>query len=186
MKGFLLSIMIVVLFTLLGCQHNTIPAGSLDTKADLEGFVEPEPAEWVKYSKPIREYMYYRTQAVVHNNLNLLWTQYPDLEDHYDLDKGINIERNEVESLNQGFNLLDANYNIEQYERIKVKTFSEDEVVVLVHGSIHYLRDDFEESGGEYLIKIFLMQEDNDWTVQKTDEYTLPEYKEWLKGTNDR
>jgi hypothetical protein len=61
-----------------------------------------------------------------------------------------------------------------------VKTINENEVIVLVHGSIVYLRNDFDESGGEYLIKVFLKQEDKHWTVVKTDEYTLPEYKEWL------
>lgn len=34
---------------------------------------------------------------------------------------------------------------------------------------------------GGILIKIFLEQKDNQWTVVKTDEYTLPEYKEWVK-----
>lgn len=77
--------------------------------------------------------------------------------------------------------MLDANYNIESNDRIKVKKINDNEVVVLIHGSIIYLRNDFDISGGEYLIKIFLEHKDNHWTVIKTDEYTLPEYKEWMK-----
>ena len=76
--------------------------------------------------------------------------------------------------------MLDANYDIESYERIKVKTINENEAIVLVHGSIVYLRNDFDESGGEYLIKVFLEQKDKHWTVVKTDRYTQSEYKEWV------
>jgi len=33
-------------------------------------------------------------------------------------------------------------------------------------------------------MKVFLKQNDNQWTVVKTDEFTLPEYKEWLEEKN--
>ena len=183
MKNFLISrsIVVVVLLSLIGCQQNTILTENLNTNADLEGFVEPEPSDWVKYVKPAREYMYFRTQAVVNKDINILWDKYPDLKDNVDRKQGVNIEKNEVDSLNQSFDLLDANYNNESNERIKVKTINDNEVVVLVHGSIIYLRNDFDESGGELLIKVFLEHKDNNWTVVKTDEYTLPEYKEWMK-----
>ena len=183
MKNFLISrsIVVVVLLSLIGCQQNTTLTENLNTNADLEGFVEPEPSDWVKYVKPAREYMYFRTQAVVNKDINILWDKYPDLKDNVDRKQGVNIEKNEVDSLNQSFDLLDANYNIESNERIKVKTINDNEVVVLVHGSIIYLRNDFDESGGELLIKVFLEHKDNNWTVVKTDEYTLPEYKEWMK-----
>jgi hypothetical protein len=100
--------------------------------------------------------MYYKTQAVVNKDINLLWDKYPDLKENIDRKQGVNVETFEVESLNESFDLLDANYNIESYERIKVKTINDNEVIVLVHGSITYLRNDFDESGGEHLIKVFL------------------------------
>lgn len=128
--------------------------------------------------------MYHRTQAVINDDINILFEKYPNLKENIDPEKGINVEKNEVESLNQGFDFVDANYNIESYERIKVKEINDNEVIVLVHGSIVYLRDDFDESGGEYLIKVFLKQNDHQWTVVKTDEYTIPEYKEWLQEKN--
>ncbi|HHY21163.1 MAG TPA: hypothetical protein GX525_04610, partial [Bacilli bacterium] len=118
------------------------------------------------------------------NDINILWEKYPSLENNIDRELGVNVEKYEVETLNRSFDLLDANYNIESYERIKVKAIDENEVVVLVHGSIVYLKNDFEESGGECLIEVFLEQKDNHWSVVKTDEYTLPEYKEWIKETN--
>lgn len=175
------SLIVILLLSLVGCQQISVLSDDLNSKNDLEGFVEPEPSDWVKYTKPVREYMYHRTQAVIHNDINILWERYPELKEDNDSEKGVNVEKNEVESLNQGFDFVDANYNIESYERIKVKAINDNEVAVLVHGSIVYLRDDFDESGGEYLMKVYLKQNNNQWTVVKTDEYTLPEYKEWLQ-----
>ncbi|OLO39386.1 hypothetical protein BTR23_10140 [Alkalihalophilus pseudofirmus] len=183
MKNFLLgSIIVVFLLSLLGCHHNSTSSDDFNTQKEIiRGFVEPEPSDWVDYIKPIREYMYHRTQAVINNDIQILWQKYPELKHNIDLEQGVNIEKYELKPLNEGFDLLDANYNIESYDRIKVKSINEDEVIVFVHGSIGYLRNDFEESGGEYLLKIFLKQIDSQWTVVKTDEYTLPEYKEWLQ-----
>lgn len=175
------SILIVLFVSLIGCQQNTTSTENLTNELEIEGFVEPEPSDWVKYITPVREYMYYRTQAVVNKDIHILWDHYPDLKENIDHKQGVNIEKYEVESLNQNVNLLDANYNIEDYERIKVKSINDNNVEVLIHASMIYLRDDFDESGGEYLIKLFLEHKNNHWTVVKTDEYTLPEYKEWMK-----
>lgn len=163
----------MMLFTLMGCQQISGPKKT--------EFIEPEPYDWVAYMKPVRAYMYYRTQAVVKNDITHLWKQYPALMVNHDLKQGINVEIDEVESLNSGFQLLDANYDVERYERIKVKELNKNAVIVLVHGSIAYLRDDFDESSGEYLIEITLEQQGEHWTVVKTDEYTQPEYKEWVE-----
>ncbi|MEH7122212.1 hypothetical protein V7127_03085 [Bacillus sp. JJ1773] len=180
MKNFLFrSLIIVFLLSLAGCQQNT-------ANKDEDGFVEPESSDWVKYIKPVREYIFHRTQAVINNDIHILWRMYPDLKDHIDREQGVNVEKYEVESLNEGFDLLDANYHIENHERMKVKPINEDEVIVLVHGSIVYLRDDFEESGGELLLKVFLKQINHQWTVVKTDEYTTHEYKEWLQEKEKR
>ncbi|WP_075618603.1 hypothetical protein [Paenisporosarcina indica] len=182
MKNFLIgSLMIVILLSLLGCQQNKTQTENNSVQEGMKGFVEPEPSDWVKYIKPITEYMYYRTQAVVNNDINILWDQYQALKDNIDLKQGINVEKYEVESLNESFELIDANFNIESNGRIKVKTINDNEVIVLIHSGIAYLRNDFGDSGGEHLIKVFLEQKDNHWTVVKTDEYTLPEYKEWVK-----
>ncbi|WP_100407702.1 hypothetical protein [Bacillus solitudinis] len=178
------SLIVVLLLSLLGCQQNVALSNDLNSKKGIEGFVEPEPSDWVKYTKPVREYMYHRTQAVINNDINILWETYPELKENIDRETGVNVEKNEVESLNQGFDLVDANYNIESYERIKVNVINDNEVIVLLHGNIVYLTNDFDESGGEYLMKVFLKQKDNQWTVVKTDEYTLPEYKEWLQEKN--
>ncbi|MGF7047462.1 putative lipoprotein NlpE involved in copper resistance [Paenibacillus sp. DS2015] len=186
-KSFLIIILIlVVTMALLGCntqQHNQLNEKQVQQKSetDTEGFIEPEPSEWVKYIKPVREYLHYRTQSVVNGDITMLWKRYPQLEGNVDRNKGINSEQYEDGNILSG-SFIDANFSEESHGRIKVKTMNEHEVIILVHGGIVYLKDDFDESGGEFLIKLFLEKKDNQWNVVKTDEYTLPEYKEWIKN----
>lgn len=92
-----------------------------------------------------REYKYYRTQAIVNKDINILWDHYPDLKVNVDHKQGVNIENNEIES---------SNYSC-QYR---------------------LLRDDFDESGGGNLIKLFLEHKNLHWT-----SVPLPEYKECRK-----
>jgi hypothetical protein len=79
--------------------------------------------------------------------MQMVWNQYPSLKADVDIKKGINVEEDEMESLNYHFDIIDANFNIESYERMKVKTIDDRNAIVLVHGSIVYLRKDFDESG---------------------------------------
>lgn len=182
MKNSLLgSLIVVILLSLLGCQQITSETETVHVNNDMDGFVEPKSSDRVKYIKPIREYMYFRTQAVLNKDIKILWDKYPDLKENIDLKQGVNVEKYDIETLGKSLVFLDANFDTESYERIKVKTMTDNEVIVLVHGSIFYLMNDFAIAGGEHLIKIFLKQNGNDWTVVKTDEYTLPEYKKWLK-----
>jgi hypothetical protein len=177
-RGFIIGVLSVVITSSLIALNMAAPATA---NPDREHFAEPEPSDWVEYMKPLREYMYYRTQAVLNNEIRILWNRYPELQNHVDLTQGINAEQQGVNNLNDSFRLLDANFDVEGYDRIKVKKLSDREVVVLVHGSIQFLRDDDEVTGGELLLEIHLKQEAGRWNVTKTDEYTLPEYKEWIK-----
>lgn len=180
-------IIITILSLVVGCQQDstTVETENPNATEDMKDFIEPEPSDSLKYTKTVTEYLYYRTQAVVNNDMDILWNQYPGLKDSINFKKGINVEKYVMESLNEHFDLIDANYNIESYERIKVKTIDDHNVIVLVHGSISYLRQDFQESGGEHVIKVFLEKTNNQWTVVKTDEYTQSEYKEWFNIKNN-
>jgi hypothetical protein len=181
-RNLILAGLIVVCFSLSGCLSKAEEnVQSEELKVDSEGFVEPDSSDWVEYIKPVREYFYYRTGAVLQNDIQVLWNQYPKLKEDIDVEKGINVEKFEVETLNESFKLIDANFNEQRNEQIKIKEISEREVVVLVHGGIAYLRNDFEESGGEILIKLSLEKEGGRWMIVKTDEYTLPEFKEWIE-----
>ncbi|RXT03879.1 hypothetical protein [Ammoniphilus sp. CFH 90114] len=178
-------VFMILTFTIMGCdsiQETQTQENPSQVKSDTEEFSEPEPSEWVQYMKPVREYFYYRTHAAVKGDIQILWNRYPDLKNNVDPKTGVNNEEFEVISLRESFTLIDANFDPESYERIKVKMVNDKEVIVLVHGHIGYLRDDFDDSGGEILIKLFLEQKENQWTVVKTDEYLIHEYKEWLKN----
>ncbi|WP_042351643.1 hypothetical protein [Bacillus massiliigorillae] len=182
MKKYLLISLIAILgISLAGCQQPESKTDDSKTKKVVDGFIEPAPSDWLNYSSSVIRYMYYRTQATVHNDITILWKQYPELMENIDLKNGINVEKDEVERLNQHFTLIDANFSMESHDQLKVKTLNDDEVIVRIHGGISYLRKDFGESGGELLMELYLQKKGDQWTVIKTDEYTEAEYKEWLK-----
>jgi uncharacterized lipoprotein NlpE involved in copper resistance len=181
MKKLFIKLMVISLsFSLVGC--NFTQQGQTQDDIKSEGFIEPELSERDKYMKPVREYLYYRTKAVLNKDIQVLWDRYPNLQNNIDPKTGVNHEKYEVESYDKGFILIDANFRPESRDRIKVKTINDKEIIVLVHGDILYVKEDFQESGGEFLIELFLNNEGNDWTVVKTDEYLLHEYKEWIKN----
>ncbi|WP_156136569.1 hypothetical protein [Bacillus badius] len=182
MKSYLSGIILIMMIcSLFGCQQYTEDTAGQNREETDKGFAEPEPSDWIKYNKLILQYMYYRTQAVQQNDITVLWNKYPDLKVNDDPQKGINVEKEEVESLNNGRKWIDANYSIESHERMKVKTVNEEEAIVLVHGGINYISNDFDKAGGEVLIEISLKLKNNHWTVVQTDEYTELEYKEWMQ-----
>jgi len=170
-------LILLSLMLLSGCESGI---EEVKAKQDPDGFFEPEAGEWVEYIKPLREYMYLRTQAVLQDDIDLLWDRFPDLKENRDVEKGINVEIDDL-SRNKGTKLIDANYDLESYERIQVKKLNDSERIVRVHGSVFYLDKESEESGGEFLIEFHLKQEGDTWDIVKTDEYTLPEYQEWIK-----
>ncbi|KKO52700.1 hypothetical protein [Paenibacillus sp. DMB20] len=92
------------------------------------------------------------------------------------------MKKNDVENT-RDFNLSDANVQEESHERIKVRQMNDRQAIVRVHGSLIYVKDDFDVARGELLIHLHLERKDGRWTVVKSDEYTLPEYKEWIKKT---
>ena len=61
------------------------------------------------------------TKAVINDDINVLWDKYPQLMKNINLNQGVNIENDEVESLNESFDMIDANYNIESNEELKWK-----------------------------------------------------------------
>jgi hypothetical protein len=166
---------------------NSITMSSTESKtSNMKDYIEPTPSEWVEYMKPLNKYMYYRTQSIIRNDIEILWNVFPQLKNNRNKELGINNEIFEMESRSKNDSMIDANFNIESYERIKIKKISDTEVIALIHGSISYLGNDFDNSGGELLIKVFLESANKEWTVVETDEYTLPEYKEWVTERQDK
>lgn len=185
MNRYLTLILIILCLFMIGCSSskaNTVNQNQVLMKTDHEGFYEPDPSEWNEYIKPVRKYLHYRTQSVLKKDIQVLWGKYPLLQNNSDQKSGINDELNDIETLNNSSNLIDANFSEESRSRINVNKINDNDSIVLVHGDIVYLSDDFDESGSEILIKLFLEQKDNEWIVVKTDEYTEAEYKEWIKN----
>ncbi|MFD1737492.1 hypothetical protein ACFSCX_13105 [Bacillus salitolerans] len=173
-------IVLSCMFLLVSCEARQLMVIAPE-KQDVNGFREPTPNEWADYIIPVREYLYLRTQAVVKNDISVLWNKYPNLKSPIRPKDGINSERYEVESLNRSFTFIDANFSEEGYGRLKMKEVSNTEIILLVHGGIGYLRHDFQTSGGELLIELYLEYDGNEWNIIQSDEYMLPEYKEWVK-----
>lgn len=189
---------LLALLLILGCSHRSAGEENDDAikpsvsdkavvQAALSGsggsvFVEPSPAQWEEYIKVVREYFHLRTKAVLHKDMEILWNRYPDLKKGTDSKKGINVEKNDVQNT-RDFNLIDANVQEESHEKIKVREIKENQAIVRAHGSLIYVKDDFDVAGGELLIHLHLERRDGRWTVVKSDEYTLPEYKEWIKNS---
>jgi hypothetical protein len=140
------------------------------------GFTDPNPETWVMLMPAVREYLYYRKKAVIAGNVEVLWTQYPELKDGADFSKGINAEEFFINNM-QGLKPFDGNIFPEYYERMKVNILGET-AEVLVHWLELYLYVDetgrFEDSGGEFRVIIFLRHQDNQWTVYKTHDISGP------------
>lgn len=183
MKKYILAFSVITLiFILTGCVKTTIVEQTSEKSSiNVKGFSETTLDEWTSFTPLVQEYFYYRTQAVLQNDIHILWNKYPELKKNVDEERGINTEKYDV-ALNENKTLLDANFDIEDYEKIKLKKINKNQVVVLVHGSLTYLNQSFnDKNGGEILIEIYLNKKDNKWTVVKTDEYNVYEYKQLLK-----
>ncbi len=154
------------------------PAAIAAMPVSTQSLAEPEPGTWVMLMKPVREYLYYRKQAVISGNPQILWDRYPALALGRDPAHGVNNEAFMIGNF-QVLNLFDGNIEPEAYDRIRVVLGDDGTAQVLVHGMELYLYVDpaggFDESGGEFKIVLFLFSRDSlAWTVCKTVDITGP------------
>lgn len=173
MKNFRVVVMISLIF-LLAC---TPAADDMFTE-----FSEPDPEIYVELMPVIREYFYYRKQAVLKGEMDVLYDRYPALETDINIDQGINIGASQVHHM-QRLAPFDGEIFPEYYEKIRVwEEEDEDEVQILVHGMALYLWKDsegiYEESGGEFMMVIYAKDQGGDWQIYKTDEVILGEWKD--------
>ncbi len=129
----------------------------------------------------VLEYFYYRKQAVITNDIEALWAQYPELKNNVNIEQGINSEEFTVKNY-QGLKPFDGNISPEHYEQFKVK-LTNGQAEVLVHGMELYTfldeNDNFEESGGEFKIILYMQMKEGRWVVYKTDEVTIGEWQQF-------
>ena len=147
--------------------------------AELSGFIEPDPADYVDVMPAVWEYFHHRKSAVITGEMSSFYKRYPALQSGTDLAKGINTEASFVESM-RGLEPFDGDIHPEYYERVRVKR-SGDELQVLVHGLELYLwknsEGEFDRSGGEFKLVLFLGQAGERWDLYRTDEVTLAEWR---------
>ena len=114
------------------------------------------------------------------------YARYPDLAINTNLEQGINVEGFHVENMS-GFAVIDGNIFPEYYEKMRINKDA-DEIQILLHGKEMYLRADskgkLNETGGEFMMVLFLRMEGSGWQIYKTDEVTLREWKEERSGMN--
>ncbi len=99
------------------------------------GFSEPDSSQLTKLTLPVREYLYYRKQAILNQDLSKMWLRYPELKQ--------NIASNPhaetaLTDKYQSVKPLDSNIDPEKYERIKVKVTG-DVAEAIIHGTESYL-----------------------------------------------
>ena len=149
------------------------------TQERSSAFATPDPETYVKVLPAVLEYFYYRKKAMISGQAEDIWAQFPELKNGSDPAKGINAEGSLIANY-QGLKLFDGNIFPEYYEPLRVKTAS-DEMQVLVHGMELYLYPDenrqFNQSGGEFKMVLYLRLKDGLWHVIKTDEVTQSEWQ---------
>lgn len=143
-------------------------------------YITPDSETYLSLMPIVREYFYYRKQAVLNGDMTDFYQRYPDLAYGTDIEQGINFEGFHVENL-AGLEVFDGNNFPEYYENLRIKK-DVDEIQIKLHGMELYLWEDsegkFKESGGEFKIVLFLRREWLGWEIYKTDEVTLQEWKD--------
>ena len=149
--------------------------------ASTSSFTEPDPETFVALMPALREYFYYRKQAVITSNIEELWTHFPELKNEIGIEQGINSEEFIVTNY-QGLKPFDGNIFPEYYERFRIKS-TNGQVEVFVHGMELYTwldeNNKFEDSGGEFKIVLTLHRKDGHWVVYKTDDVTMSEWQQF-------
>ena len=181
----ILTVLVASIIFLASCSPTNLsaPTSAPRITASLSGsdFSEPDPETFVAFMPTVLEYFYYRKQAIITNDIETLWTQYPELRNNFNIEQGINSEEFTVKNY-QGLKPFDANFSPEHYERFKVK-LTNGQAEILVHGMELYTfldeNDNFGESGGEFKIILYLQMKNGRWVVFKTDEVTIGEWQQF-------
>jgi hypothetical protein len=146
------------------------------TPAEIDGFKEFDPGNWARLSPAVLEYLYYRKKAVLTGDVGVLWAQYPDLREDVNIIEGVNREEFFVNNM-QGLNFFDGNILPDAYERMRFKMIDKT-MMVRMHGLELYLftneSGQFQESGGEFLLILYLRVQNGRWTVYKTHDISGP------------
>jgi len=140
------------------------------------GFTTPEPGMWVEVAALLREYFYFRKQAILKQDISLLWERYPALREPYLPTRGINAERLEVDHTRP---YLDGNIAFDRDFRVRLRG---DTLQVYVHGWEEYLLPDFSITGSEFYIQLDFQRRGFRWELTRTDALTEAELHQCMQG----
>jgi|GEM_PF-5062439 len=98
------------------------------------GFSEPDSNQLTTLTSPVREYLYYRKQAILNQDVSKLWLRYPELKQNI----ALNPHAETLTTKYQSVKPVDSNIDPEKYERLKVKVTG-DVAEAIIHGTESYL-----------------------------------------------
>ena len=167
-----LILLILIFSPIMACS----PSNSQSTS----GFQEPDPEAYVRLAPIVWDYFHHRKAAVLTGNLDAFYVHYPELASGTDLEEGINTEAFHAAAL-QSFDLGDGDIFPEYHAPLQVKT-QPDHLEILAHGMELYLYRDVAgnlgQTGGEFKIILFLRPDGEGWTLFRTHQVTLAQWKD--------
>lgn len=174
-KNFTLTILPFILLLSL------ILAGCAPTESPIiSGFDEPDPETYLSLAPVVWEYFHHRKAAVLSGKIDAFYVQFPNLVIDAEPLQGINAEAFYVAGL-QSFDLIDGDIFPEYYQPLRLKTMP-DHIEILTHGMELYLYRDiagnFNQTGGEFKIILYLRPDGDDWTLFRTHQITLAQWKD--------
>ena len=168
-----LLLLLIVMSTVAGCRG----AGSPSTS----GFDEPDPETYVRLAPVVWAYFHHRKAVALSGNLDAFYVQYPELATDADPLQGINAEAFHAAAL-QSFDLVDGDIFPEYYEPFRVRTLPY-HIEILTHGMELYLYRDaagnLGQTGGEFKIVLYLRPEGEGWTLFRTHQVTMDQWKDY-------
>lgn len=145
------------------------------------GFDEPDPETYVRLVPIVWEYFHHRKAVALSGNLDAFYVHYPELSSGTDLEEGVNTEAFHAAAL-QSFDLLDGDIFPEYYAPLRVRT-QPDQIEILTHGMELYLYRDsagnLGQTGGEFKIILYLRPDGEGWTLFRTHQVTLDQWKDF-------
>lgn len=167
----------LLLLTLLSSIVACTPSGSPLTS----GFDIPDPDVYINLAPIVWEYFHHRKAAALSGNLDAFYVHYPELSSGTDLEEGVNTEAFHAAAL-QSFDLLDGDIFPEYYAPLRVRT-QPDQIEILTHGMELYLYRDsagnLGQTGGEFKIILYLRPDGEGWTLFRTHQVTLDQWKDF-------
>lgn len=170
----------LMLVIIAGCSRSTAPQAEPPLPlAAPRGMAEVTSEQHATFMPMVHRYFHVRKQAVLAGDPEIIWREFPALKDGRNSQAGINDEATAIAGY-RPLAPIDGNVAPESYARLKALVDG-DKAILLVNGTEIYLTKEFSQSGGQVQLMLYLEKRRDAWTLVKTDETTIAEYKAALK-----